>query len=209
DMVDGQYEIIQKFSGELFSAKQSFSPFDVVAWHGNYTPYKYNLTNFCPVGGTSFDHMDPSIFTVLTCKSHKIGTAVADFVIFPPRYTPLDNTFRPPYFHRNCMSEFMGLVYGEYEAKKGDFVPGGASLHSPMIPHGPDKNAVNHEVSRDESVVRVGDNTMAFMFESMYTLKTTKWAIHGCEKLDHDYYKVWENIPIRFDPKNRDFKPNV
>ncbi|PVU85749.1 hypothetical protein BB559_006838, partial [Furculomyces boomerangus] len=204
DMVDGQYEIIQKFSGELFSAKQSFSPFDVVAWHGNYTPYKYNLANFCPMGSTSFDHVDPSIYTVLTCKSHKIGTAVADFVAFPPRHITMDDTFLIPYSHRNCMSEFVGLIYGEPNEEKGEFMPGSASLHSPMISHGSDARSIMYEYTREETPLRIGDNTMHIMFESMYTLKTTKWVMQECDKIEHYYLKDWKNIPIYFDPTNRD-----
>merc|ERR1719220_2005522 len=114
------------------------SPFNVTAWHGNYAPYKYNLANFCVVNSVSFDHSDPSIFTVLTCPSSKEGTAIADFVIFPPRWSVAEDIFRPPYYHRNCMSEFMGLILGKYEAKEEGFCPGGGTLHSMMTPHGPD-----------------------------------------------------------------------
>ncbi|KAJ1718524.1 hypothetical protein LPJ53_006475, partial [Coemansia erecta] len=133
-----EWTIVNKFQGCLFAATQDHSPFDVVAWHGNYAPYKYNLSYFNVVGSVSFDHIDPSVFTVLTCKSAHPGTAIADFVIFPPRFEVQMGTFRPPYFHRNCMSEFMGLIHGSYEAKRGKFLPGGASLHSTMTPHGPD-----------------------------------------------------------------------
>ncbi|PVU84516.1 hypothetical protein BB559_007626, partial [Furculomyces boomerangus] len=207
DMVDGQYEIIQKFSGELFSAKQSFSPFDVVAWHGNYTPYKYNLADFCPMGSTSFDHMDPSIFTVLTCKSHKIGTAVADFIIFPPRYMTLDNTFIVPYSHKNCMSEFLGLICGEPNEEKGEFMPGGASLQGSVIPHCSDARAIIQEFSREETSLRIGEDTVLIMFESMYTLKTTKWVMQECKKIEQYHLKDWKNIPVNFDPTNCDKHP--
>jgi len=132
------YTIVNKFQGKLFAASQSHSPFDVVAWHGNYVPYKYNLSNFMAINSVSFDHPDPSIFTVLTCPSARPGISVADFIIFPPRWGVAEGTFRPPYFHRNCMSEFMGLIFGHYEAKESGFLPGGATLHSIMTPHGPD-----------------------------------------------------------------------
>lgn len=52
-------------------------------------------------------------------------------MVFPPRWTVADHTFRPPYFHRNVMTEFMGLINGTYEAKQGGFVPGG-TCHAPM-----------------------------------------------------------------------------
>ncbi|KAI9474993.1 hypothetical protein LPJ78_004904 [Coemansia sp. RSA 989] len=196
---DEEWHIINKYQGELFVAAQDHSPYDVVAWHGNYAPYKYNLAKFVVVNSVSFDHMDPSIFTVLTCKSAHPGTAVADFVIFPPRFEVQLHTFRPPYFHRNCMSEFMGLICGEYEAKKDGFLPGGASLHSMMTPHGPDAQTVQHATTRDLLPGRVADNTQSFMFESMFQLRLTKWAIENKHR-DHDYFKAWQSIPITFNP---------
>ncbi|KAJ2007262.1 hypothetical protein GGI04_001586 [Coemansia thaxteri] len=193
------WSIVNKYQGDLFVAQQDHSPFDVVAWHGNYAPYKYNLANFSVINSVSFDHVDPSIFTVLTCKSAHPGTAVADFVIFPPRFEVQMNTFRPPYFHRNCMSEFMGLIRGEYEAKKGGFLPGGASLHSMMTPHGPDAKTVANATTRELLPGRVADGTQAFMFESMFQLRLTKWAVEHKQR-DHDYYKAWLDIPITFNP---------
>ncbi len=131
-----QFELVQKFGGQLQSAEYDHSVFDVVAWHGNYVPYKYDLSHFNTINSVSFDHPDPSIYTVLTCQSNTPGVAVADFVVFPPRWLVMEHSFRPPWFHRNCMTEFMGLVKGSYEAKEGGFLPGGASLHSCMAPHG-------------------------------------------------------------------------
>ncbi|KAJ1948737.1 hypothetical protein IWQ62_006849, partial [Dispira parvispora] len=174
----GEWQTISKFQGQLFVASQDHSPFDVVAWHGNYVPFKYDLANFCAVNSVTFDHIDPSIFTVLTCKSAFPGTAVADFVIFPPRFEVQQHTFRPPYFHRNAMSEFMGLILGEYEAKQDGFLPGGASLHSYMTPHGPDAKTVARATTRDLQPGRVADNTQAFMFESCMMLRVTPWALH-------------------------------
>ncbi|KAJ2161225.1 hypothetical protein GGF46_001653 [Coemansia sp. RSA 552] len=196
------WDIVNKYQGDLFVAHQSHSPFDVVAWHGNYAPYKYDLANFVAVNSVSIDHVDPSVFTVLTCKSAHPGTAVADFVIFPPRFEVQMHTFRPPYFHRNCMSEFMGLIHGEYEAKKGGFLPGGASLHSMMTPHGPDAKTVQHATTRDLAPGRVADNTQAFMFESMFQLRLTHWAVDNSQR-ERDYYKAWEAIPITFNPDQR------
>src|SRR5678816_4204516 len=96
----------------LWSVRVPHSPLDVVAWHGNYYPFKYDLARFNAINTVSFDHVDPSIFTVLTSVSDTQGVANVDFVIFPPRWTVAEHTFRPPYFHRNVMSEFMGLVHG-------------------------------------------------------------------------------------------------
>ncbi|KAG8235140.1 hypothetical protein J437_LFUL012337 [Ladona fulva] len=155
----GKYTIIGKFQGELFKAQQEHSPFDVVAWHGNYAPYKYDLANFMVINAVQYDHADPSIFTVLTCPSTKPGVAIADFVIFPPRWSVQEHTFRPPYYHRNCMSEFMGLIKGNYEAKEEGFLPGGASLHSMMTPHGPDAQCFEDATKAKLVPVRVADNT--------------------------------------------------
>ncbi|KAJ1927201.1 hypothetical protein IWQ60_003130 [Tieghemiomyces parasiticus] len=201
---DEPYQIVTKFHGTFFTARQDHVPFDVVAWHGNYVPYRYDLANFCAVNSVTFDHIDPSVFTVLTVRSAFPGTALADFVIFPPRFEVQHNTFRPPYFHRNAMSEFMGLIRGEYEAKRGGFLPGGASLHSLMTPHGPDIHTVTTASTRELQPGRVADGTQAFMFETSMMLKVTRWALEGSEKLDHEYYKAWLTIPRAFDPANCD-----
>lgn len=198
--VSSGFTVISKFQGKLFKAIQGHSPFDVVAWHGNYAPYKYNLSCFNVVNTVSFDHCDPSVFTVLTCPSLKPGVAIADFVIFPPRWSVAENTFRPPYYHRNCMSEFMGLIYGKYEAKEEGFAPGGGSLHSMMTPHGPDKDCFEKASNAELRPQRVADGTMAFMFESSLSMAITKWGNETCLKVDHDYYKVWEPLEKHFNP---------
>ncbi|CAH0382059.1 unnamed protein product [Bemisia tabaci] len=195
---DEPHVIISKFQGHLFETVQPHSPFDVVAWHGNYAPYKYNLKNFMVINAVEFDHADPSIFTVLTCPSNKEGTAIADFVIFPPRWAVQEHTFRPPYYHRNCMSEFMGLIFGNYEAKEEGFLPGGASLHSMMTPHGPDKQCFEGASNADLKPVRVADGTMAFMFESSLSLAVSKWGEEICQTLDAEYYKCWESLKKYF-----------
>lgn len=195
------YQVISKFQGHLFQAEQDHSPFDVVAWHGNYVPYKYNLALFMVVNAVQFDHCDPSIFTVLTCSSNKPGTAVADFVIFPPRWSVQEHTFRPPYYHRNCMSEFMGLICGNYEAKEEGFLPGGATLHSMMTPHGPDTQCFERASSETLVPKRVADGTQAFMFESSLSLAVTKWGEETCQKLDNSYYQCWQALKKHFNPK--------
>lgn len=162
------YTITCKFDGNLFNATQQHTPFDVVAWHGNYYPMKYDLGRFNTIGTISYDHPDPSIFTVLTMHSAITGTAVADFVIFPPRWLVGEDTYRPPYYHRNTMSEFMGLITGGYDAKgPGGFKPAGASLHNVMSAHGPDADAHEKATNGDLKPVKIGEGSMAFMFESM------------------------------------------
>ena len=158
---DGPAEIFVKWCGRLYKSGIDHSPLDVVAWHGNYAPYKYDLRRFSPVGPLLFDHADPSIFTVLTSPSETPGTANVDFVIFPERWMVAENTFRPPWYHMNIMSEFMGLIYGVYDAKPKGFVPGGASLHNMMLPHGPDREAFDHASNGELKPVKTGLLTAA------------------------------------------------
>eukprot|EP00871_Galdieria_phlegrea_P005251 jgi/Galph1/5727/GphlegSOOS_G4406.1 len=172
------FVVIQKYCGQLFRFHLDHSPFDVVAWHGNYAPFIYDLGRFCPVNSVLFDHMDPSIFTVLTCKSSIPGLAVVDFVIFPPRWMTQEHTFRPPYFHRNCMTEYMGLIRGAYDAKAEGFVPGGGSLHSMMSAHGPDAVTFEKASTAPLNPSRIGDDSLAFMFETSRILKLTEWALN-------------------------------
>lgn len=200
------YTIINKFQGVLFASRQGHSPFDVVAWHGNYVPYKYDLTKFNVINSVSYDHCDPSIFTVLTCPSAEPGLAILDFAIFPPRWSVQEHTFRPPYYHRNAMSEFMGLIKGQYEAKLDGFSPGGASLHSMMTPHGPDMECFEKASSAKLAPERVADGTMAFMFESCLSFKSTPWALSTCEKLQPEYYKAWSGLKKHFDPSKKEVK---
>jgi len=195
-----RYQVINKFQGQLFVMERDFSPFDVVAWHGNYVPYKYDLSLFCCMNTVTFDHPDPSIYTVLTCQTVEPGVAAADFVIFPPRWAVAEHTFRPPYFHRNAASEYMGLIRGMYEAKQeeGGFVPGGASLHSCMTPHGPDTSTFQQQTEAELKPVRIPDSTLAFMFESTYLLKVTDYAQQN--GLDLGYYKCWQGLKSNFQP---------
>lgn len=198
------YLVVNKFGGRMFSARMKFSPFNVVAWHGNYVPFKYNLDKFCTMNSVNYDHPDPSIYCVLTCQTDEPGNAVADFVIFPPRWMVQENTFRPPYFHRNCMSEYMGMIYGVYDAKeggKGGFVPGGGSLHSCDTPHGPDAETF-HKASNAVLKPEKFQGGLAFMFESTYLLKLTNFALE-CEFIDQDYWKCWQTMPKLFNPNQR------
>jgi homogentisate 1,2-dioxygenase len=186
---EGATDVIAKFGGHLWRARFGHSPLDVVAWHGNYYPYKYDLARFNAMNTVSFDHPDPSIFTVLTSPSDTPGTANVDFVIFPPRWMVAEGTFRPPYFHRNVMSEFMGLVHGEYDAKQGGFVPGGASLHNAMSAHGPDRASYDKAVAAKLEPQYLG-GTLAFMFETRYVLEPTAHAL-STPTLDREYDRAW------------------
>lgn len=193
-----------KFGGQLFDAEQDHSPFDVVAWHGNFYPYKYDLGRFNTIGSISYDHPDPSIFTVLTAPSPTVGTAIADFVIFPPRWLVAENTFRPPWYHRNTMSEFMGLIDGDYDAKaggKGGFQPGGASLHNIMGAHGPDAQTFEKASGAELSPQKVGAGSMAFMFESSLMLGVTEWSKTTCQKVQELYNEhSWGSLRRSFKP---------
>jgi len=192
----GEYEIVKKSGGRLWRAPTKQSPFNVVAWHGNLAPVKYDTANFMVIGSISFDHPDPSIFTVLTSPSDTPGTANCDFVIFPPRWLVMEDTFRPPWYHRNLMSEFMGLVYGEYDAKPGGFKPGGASLHNAMVPHGPDEEAFDKASHADLKPQKL-DNTLAFMFESRLRFIPTAWALQS-PALDTGYADCWAGLKDQF-----------
>lgn len=192
--VDRPTEIVQKFQGEYWSTTVAHSPLDVVAWHGNLAPSLYDLSNFNTIGTVSFDHPDPSILTVLTSPSDRPGVANCDFVIFPPRWLVAEDTFRPPWFHRNVMNEYMGLIFGEYDAKTGGgFVPGGGSLHNRMSAHGPDAATTAAAVSAELAPTKL-DHTLAFMFESCAILNPTRFALEG-GLLQDDYDACWAGFP--------------
>jgi homogentisate 1,2-dioxygenase len=197
--IDGEFELVAKFQGRFWTASIGHSPLDVVAWHGNYAPYKYDLRRFNTIGSIAVDHPDPSIFTVLTSSSDTPGVANMDFVIFPPRWLVAEHTFRPPYFHRNVASEFMGLIDGAYDAKAGGFVPGGASLHNCMSGHGPDaasfEKASAADTSRPDHIV----GTMAFMFETRKVIRPSRQALESTA-LQGDYYECWRGLKKHFDP---------
>jgi homogentisate 1,2-dioxygenase len=186
-------QVIQKFQGGLWASQWDHSPLDVVAWHGNLAPCKYDLARFNTINTVSFDHPDPSIFTVLTSPSEIPGTANCDFVIFPPRWMVAEHTFRPPWFHRNVMSEFMGLVTGAYDAKAGGFSPGGASLHNAMSDHGPDLASYQGAAAADLKPHKI-EKTLAFMFESRWVIRPTRFALEH-SSLQADYDACWSGFP--------------
>ena len=195
--VDGAFELIAKFQGHLWRADIGHSPLDVVAWHGNHAPCKYDLRMFNAIGSISFDHPDPSIFTVLTSPSDTPGTANLDFVIFPPRWLVAQHTFRPPWFHRNVASEFMGLIDGAYDAKAEGFLPGGASLHNCMSGHGPDAATFDKASTADLSAPDVVRDTMAFMFETRAVIRPTRQAIDAAHR-QRDYQACWAGLRRHF-----------
>jgi homogentisate 1,2-dioxygenase len=190
------YEVVAKFMGGLWAAQADHSPLDVVAWHGRYAPYKYDLARFMAINTVSFDHADPSIFTVLTSPSGQTGVANCDFVIFPPRWQVAEHSFRPPWFHRNVMSELMGLVHGVYEAKAEGFAPGGVSIHNCMSAHGPDVAAFEKASAADLKPQKIADS-LAFMWESRYVFRPTSLAMSAPE-LQKDYDKVWDGFRSNF-----------
>jgi homogentisate 1,2-dioxygenase len=193
---EGAFELIAKFDGNLWRADIGHSPLDVVAWHGNYAPYVYDLNLFNTIGTVSFDHPDPSIFTVLTSPTDQPGTANVDFVIFPPRWMVGEDTFRPPWFHRNVMSECMGLIYGQYDAKADGFLPGGLSLHNCLSGHGPDA-ATFEKASAAELKPHKIDGTLAFMFESSRVFRVTEHALRS-PTLQRDYQDCWRGLQKHF-----------
>jgi len=198
--VDAPTELLARFQGQLWSAQMDHSPLDVVAWHGNYAPYKYDLRRFNAIGSISYDHPDPSIFLVLHSVSDTPGVSAIDFVIFPPRILAMQDTFRPPWFHRNIASEFMGLVHGKYDAKADGFVPGASSLHNSMTGHGPDAATFDKASHADLSKPDVITDTMAFMFETRCVLRPTAQAL-AMPQLQPDYYRCWQDLKKNFNPE--------
>jgi homogentisate 1,2-dioxygenase len=198
--IDGRHELIAKFQGRLWVAQMNHSPLDVVAWHGNNAPYKYDLRRFNAIGSISYDHPDPSIFLVLHSPSDTPGTSNLDFVVFAPRWLAMEHTFRPPWFHRNVASEYMGLINGIYDAKSAGFVPGGASLHNSMIGHGPDAATFEKAIAADTSKPMRITDSMAFMFESRLVIRPTRDALAGRPALQQDYMECWSDLKNRFDP---------
>ncbi len=197
--VEEEHELLTKFMGHMWSARMDHSPLDVAAWHGNYAPYKYDLRRFNAMGSISYDHPDPSIFLVLHSASDTAGVSNIDFVIFPPRILAMQDTFRPPWFHRNIASEFMGLVHGAYDAKADGFSPGGSSLHNSMSGHGPDAETFEKASAADLPRPQAITDTMAFMFETRLVWRPTAHALQSAE-LQPDYYCAWANLRKNFDP---------
>jgi homogentisate 1,2-dioxygenase len=188
--LDGDFRIVAKFLGRMWTAEIDHSPLDVVGWHGNYTPYKYDLARFQCLNTVSFDHPDPSIYTVLTSPGNY------DFAIFPPRWMVAEHTFRPPWFHRNLMNEFMGLIFGVYDAKAEGFLPGGASLHNCMSGHGPDAETWERATNAELTPVKIAD-TLAFMFETQLALRPTRYAMES-KILQHEYFECWQQLKKHF-----------
>ena len=193
---DAPCELVAKFEGRLWATTLGHSPLDVVAWRGNYLPCKYDLARFNTIGTVSFDHPDPSIFTVLTAPTDTAGTANCDFVIFPPRWVVAEHTFRPPFFHRNVMSEFMGLVNGAYDAKAEGFLPGGMSLHNCLSAHGPDRATFDRAIGAELKPQRI-ENTLAFMFETCRAVRPTRFALET-PALQQDYDDCWAGFEKMF-----------
>ena len=195
--VEGDFELVGKFQGHLWRAPIGHSPLDVVGWHGNCAPYKYDLRRFNTIGSISYDHPDPSIFLVLHSPSDTPGTSNLDFVIFPPRILAMRDTFRPPWFHRNIASEFMGLVHGAYDAKAEGFVPGGCSLHNCMTGHGPDAATFEKASAADTSRPDYIEGTMAFMFETRAVIRPVAQALDAAHR-QQDYPDCWNGLGKRF-----------
>lgn len=210
DIDQSQWQITYKVCGQLFSCTQEHTPFDVVAWHGNYVPYKYAMEKFINVGSISKDHIDPSIFCVLTAKSKAPGVPLADFLIFSPRWDVASETFRPPYYHRNSSTEFMGMLYGVYGGRSDGFQPGGASYETGFCPHGVSYDEFKKASEAELKPMRVHEGTIAFMFESSMMFTITDYAMKRSGKLHEHEPKMWDNLKGQFinhlDEVNADLK---
>ncbi|KAF9048822.1 homogentisate 1,2-dioxygenase [Panaeolus papilionaceus] len=198
DIDQSPWTIVYKVGGQLHACHQEHTPFDVVAWHGNYVPYKYALEKFVNVGSISKDHIDPSIFCVLTAKSKQPGVPLADFLIFSPRWDVASNTFRPPYYHRNSSTEFMGLLYGVYGGRSDGFQPGGASFETGFCPHGVSYDVFKSATEADLQPMRISEGTIAFMFESSFMFTITDYAMNRSGKLHMHEPSMWDNLKAQF-----------
>ena len=189
--LDADCRIVAKFLGKLWVAEIDHSPLDVVAWHGNYAPYKYDLARFNCINTVSFDHPDPSIYTVLTSPSG------VDFAIFPPRWLVAEHTFRPPWFHRNLMNEFMGLIFGKYDAKAEGFLPGGASLHNCMSGHGPDAETYERASTRRTEAAVSGRTRWPSCSRPNWCCapRVTRWRAGSCSTNIRVLAGVEETLP--------------
>lgn len=197
--IDDDIEQIAKFTGGFWTNRLSHSPLDVVAWHGTHAPFKYDLRRFNTIGSISYDHPDPCILSVLTSPSATPGAANLDFAIFPPRILAMEHTFRPPWFHRNYASEYMGLITGTYDAKADGFAPGGSSLHNCMTAHGPDAQTFDSASQADLSKADYIRDTMAFMFETRWVIRPTEAALSSSTR-QQNYDDVWSGLKKHFDP---------
>lgn len=210
DIDQSPWKVVYKLTGKFFECSQKHTPFDVVAWHGNYVPYKYAMEKFVHVGSISKDHIDPSIFCVLTAKSKQPGIPLADFMIFSPRWDVASHTFRPPYYHRNSATEFMGLIYGVYGGRSDDFQPGGASYETGFCPHGVSYEEFNNASEADLQPMRIHEGTLAFMFETSMMLTITDFALNRTGKLHEHEPKMWDCLKPQFmnhlDEINADLK---
>ena len=193
---EGAFRQDAKFLGRLWSAEIDHSPLDVVAWHGNFAPYKYDLSKFVALSTVTFDPPDPSIFTVLTAPTAIPGTANADFIVFPPRWVVAEHTFNLPAFHRNVSSEFLMLVKGAYHGKAGGFNPGCASLHNCMTGHGPDTASYDKGVNADGKPEFLA-NTLAVMLETQLVVRPTKHALES-QFLQPNYNQSWHDLKKHF-----------
>lgn len=200
--IEGDFELLAKFQGRFWSARIGHSPLDVVAWHGDNAPYKYDLRNYHPIGSVSYDHPDPSIFLLLHAPSAVPGVDSLDFAVFAPRVLAMRDTFRPPWFHRNIASEFMGLVHGVYDAKADGFLPGGASLHNCMTGHGPDAETFAKASAADTSKPDYVEDTMAIMFETPAVIQATRQALESPQR-QHQYAQCWQGLKKNFNPQRQ------
>lgn len=181
------WTIISRMASKLWSCTQDHTPFDVAGWHGTFYPYKYDLGRFSILGSILFDHPDPSIFTVLTAPSNREpGTSVVDFAIIPPRWNMMEDTYWPPYYHRNTMSEFSGpIVYDQAHEwhKEHSFKPYGAQLNGTMTAHGPSKEV--HQAARESDLKpkKVGmEGLTIFLLETECPMRVQNWAVELLKK---------------------------
>ncbi|GLI78307.1 hypothetical protein PoHVEF18_006618 [Penicillium ochrochloron] len=160
-------EIIAKFAGQVHRTVHRGSIFNVAGWSGTYYPFKYDLGKFNTIGSVSYDHTDPSIFTVLTAPSSVPGEAVVDVAVFGPRWLVMEKSYRPPYFHRNTMSEFAFVIKGGFDVTplppqlEGLFL-----LSNTMCAHGADPESWKQATEKELVPEKIPPGNLGMMFES-------------------------------------------
>jgi homogentisate 1,2-dioxygenase len=191
------YEVLVKHGGQLFRATIDHVPYDVVAWHGNHVPCKYDLAHFNAMGSVSFDHPDPSILTVLTCPLDDHGNNMADVLVFSGRWEVAEHTFRPPYYHRNVATEFSYIV--ALPEPYSGFEKGAYFLSPSMTPHGISGRAHRQALEADDAPRRLPDGSIWVMFETALGLRLTPWAMASGNR-DDAYHELWTDMPATFSP---------
>ena len=193
--LEAPYEIVHKQGGDLWRTTVNASPFDVVAWHGRYAPFKFDLMDFNAYWGANWDHSDPSILTVLTSPHDDHGRNAVDFAVFRGRWDATQDTFRPPYMHRNSAVEFNAVI--KSPRTKGAYRPGAVTYTPYLMPHGVSVSGYEAAVGQSDEHAneprRSSDDELWIQFESTYLLRVMPWILDSPQR-DRAYTGQFEGF---------------